>query len=653
MRPQAHYGRRRDFWATLVVLVFSMATLTRPPPSSIAPGQGSPAIEFTLTQVYGRDSSSIREASLSPDGRWIAFTREDGTTRRNIWILSTEGGEPVPLTTGRYFDDAAVWFPAGDRIAFRSTRTPIPAIMTVPFDTLTGRPTGPPRQVTLDQIYEHFDVSPDGRRIAYTASNGRGRILLRILPAVGGTARTLADGVLEPIWSPDGASIYAVIGDGRSPKRTLKRIFPDEGRVEEIFAWPGRIRIMWRGPNRSFVLRETPKPMEWEVANLSGHPVGRIDFPRGMNPMGISREGDRILCVRPTWSFPLMILPIEGGAARRLDVGHRYGEPLGWSPDGKRVLFETDLNGRAGLLYATVAGGPMPQVKLPEERLTDFTPVLSGDGNHLLYAVDEGGDGITVLKVYSIEDDRSWELSRSHTFVRGAQVEEVPTGAGGTIRRDGQDFLYFERHGVRDELYASPPRGPSRLLRTFLGKPPHSVAVNGERIAWVENSQSEAVLFLATAGEAGARRILIRQGMLDMPVWSPDGDKIACYHFDPSLSSRSDWDPAGRDLVVLELDPSGGIAGKPQAYSIPAGHWWSPRWHPDGRKILVVGIDGNIWLIPLERGARPVAITQDEPNGVWTFHLSPDGRSIAYPVSIQRGSSIWFLELEEPLANRF
>ena len=201
---------RFDLPFPLIAIVAAVAVCVWPPPASMASVPDSPTIEYTLTRVFGADSWSIRDASLSPDGRWIAFAEGDEITRLNLWIVSTEGGEPIPLTTGPYLDDSPVWFPSAERIAFRSNRTPIWAIMTLPLDTLTGRPTGPPRQVTLDRISANFDVSPDGKWIAYTVSNARGGSLLRILPAIGGTARTLADGVLGPMWSPDGKSIYYI-----------------------------------------------------------------------------------------------------------------------------------------------------------------------------------------------------------------------------------------------------------------------------------------------------------------------------------------------------------------------------------------------------------------------------------------------------------
>ena len=58
----------------------------------------------------------------------------------------------------------------------------------MPLNPLTGRPAGPLRQVTLDQILYTLDVSSDGKWIAYTAANGPGGSLPRILPAIGGIA---------------------------------------------------------------------------------------------------------------------------------------------------------------------------------------------------------------------------------------------------------------------------------------------------------------------------------------------------------------------------------------------------------------------------------------------------------------------------------
>lgn len=614
-----------------------LAGSTSVPPVS---EQETPAIEYTLTEVFGEESWTIHRTALSPNGRWIAFTEGDFQTRKSLWVVSTEGGQPIRLTKGPYLDDSPLWFPTSDRIAFRSTRPPAYSIMTLPVDPLTGRATGHPRQVTLDRPSAWFDVSPDGKWIAYTVFGTKGRHALRILPSNGGIARTIADpSGRVPMWSSDGRTIYYVLGRARSSEETLMRVRVEGGSPEVAFKWPGRIGIL-PGPNRDFVLRVSQQDREWEIATLEGHSLGRLPLPRGMAIADISKEGDQMLATQAEWVASLTILPVEGGPARQLTQGFAYDEPIGWSPDSKKVLFETALNGEALLFYAPADGGSMHEVKLPEDRLRDYQPVLSLDGKHVLYAIGEGGDELLTLKVYSIEEDWSWELSRRYVFTRG------PAGQIGP-QRDGQDFLFFEKREGLYELRASPPQGPSRRLKTF-DDIPGIMAVQGERIAYVENTKKEAFLYWTIAGESPVRRILTLEGMLDALAWSPDGKRIAAYHYDPTRAAKH-IEPGGRDLIVMEVTASGDLVGEPKAYAVPSGHWWGPRWLPDGRRILVVGNDGNLWLIPLDPGARPVDLTLDDPNSLWRYHLSPDGRTVAYPSERQRGSSIWLLKLREPL----
>ncbi len=613
-----------------------------------ASAQEVPSIEPTYTKVFGAQSTYIKNAALSPDGRWIAFTEGDDVDRTNLWVVSAEGGKPIRLTRGPYLDGSPVWFPTSDRIAFRSTRPPTWAIMTLPLDPLTGKPTGPPQQVTIERLTADFDVSPDGKWIAYTTSGPKG-LALRVLPATGGIARTVAEPAgLSPVWSSDGRNIYYVTGRADSSIRKLMRAPVEGGRPETMSTWADSIRLL---PNAELVLRRIrPRPGEprvLEIATMEGLSLGRLDLPEGMGVVEISRDGDEILAIMRDWVAPLTILPVKGGPGRRLNEAMAHDEPLGWSPDSKKVLFETELNGDTVMLFAPVDGGPMHQVKLPEPRMRAFRPVLSGDGNHLLYAADGEGRDTSTLKVYSLEEDWSWALTRSHTFVRGHMRI---SGVGGTEHRDGNHFLYFEKREGRYELYASPPRGPSRLLKAFAAdRLPKSTGVHGDRIAFTESQGRESSLLLATRGKAAVRRILKLNGMLDMVLWSPDGRWLAAYHFDRALSP-DDWESEGRNLLIVEVSSSGEATGEPRTFRVPPGHWWSPRWLPDSRGIVTVGVDGNVWLIPLDPSARPVALTQDDPNSVWRYSLSPDGRTIAYSSEMPTGSSIWRVQPGEAMA---
>ena len=121
--------------------------------------QDVPVIEPTYTRICGSDTLDIASPAMSPDGRWIAFGVLESMSRMNLWIVSSEGGAPIRLTHGEYFDEAPAWFPNSDRIAFRSAdRQAYWAIMTLSIDPQSGRPEGQPRTVTLEASTAYFDV---------------------------------------------------------------------------------------------------------------------------------------------------------------------------------------------------------------------------------------------------------------------------------------------------------------------------------------------------------------------------------------------------------------------------------------------------------------------------------------------------------------
>ena len=56
----------------------------------------------------------------SPDGRWIAFSREDAEFNADIWIIPAEGGEAVNITQNPDQDIRPVWSQDGRKLGFIS-----------------------------------------------------------------------------------------------------------------------------------------------------------------------------------------------------------------------------------------------------------------------------------------------------------------------------------------------------------------------------------------------------------------------------------------------------------------------------------------------------------------------------------------------------
>ena len=252
--------------------------------------------------TYGMHDAT--QPRWSPDGAFVSFVtfrpqphenedddqREDGLEKQQVFLLPTEGGEGRRLTEFREGIEAYVWWPDGSGVAVsapaprneaeRSWRRrrgennddgvvvygDIPS-WDVWFQPLDGKP----RRI-LDGIkgLDDFDISPDGRFIAYSTNHSgrvedqdRFEVILReietgeqrrVTSGRGGSEggpRFTADGryLLLSVWADPRRSmsrqdVLAIdLGDGASvPRLLLEEIDRD---VEEFAVMPdGRVAVL-------------------------------------------------------------------------------------------------------------------------------------------------------------------------------------------------------------------------------------------------------------------------------------------------------------------------------------------------------------------------------------------------------------------------
>lgn len=119
--------------------------------------QGGTAVRITShpgTEQY---------AKFSPDGEWIAFTGEyDGG--RDIYVIPASGGEPRRLTYHPADDEVVEWKPDGKAILFRSKRDLETRGYLVSIDGTF------PEMLPVDRL-RYGSFSPDGSQIAYNRNN--------------------------------------------------------------------------------------------------------------------------------------------------------------------------------------------------------------------------------------------------------------------------------------------------------------------------------------------------------------------------------------------------------------------------------------------------------------------------------------------------
>lgn len=114
----------------------------------------------------------VSDPQVSPDGRLIAYTITDTDYEANrrvtqIYLISSDGGEPRQLTNEKQSSTSPRWSPDGKRLAFISNRDGRTQIWTV---ELTDGAPGPPRKITNISTGADGPVwSPDGKWIAFTS----------------------------------------------------------------------------------------------------------------------------------------------------------------------------------------------------------------------------------------------------------------------------------------------------------------------------------------------------------------------------------------------------------------------------------------------------------------------------------------------------
>jgi len=157
----------------------------------------------------------------SPDNRYLAYCAERNGNF-DIYIIPSEGGEEIRLTTVEALDDGPEYDPSGQYIWFNSVRSGLMQVWRM-------KPDGSEQtQMTFDENSNAWfpHVSPDGTQVIYiTYRKGdlephehlaNKNVELRLMPAAGGEPKTVAtlfggQGTINvSSWAPDSKRVAFV-----------------------------------------------------------------------------------------------------------------------------------------------------------------------------------------------------------------------------------------------------------------------------------------------------------------------------------------------------------------------------------------------------------------------------------------------------------
>jgi tricorn protease len=369
------------------------------------------------------------------------------------------------------------------------------------------------------------------------------------------------------------------------------------------------------------------------------------------------------------------LIPSEGGVPKRLTWWIDTGSPserqgpnnlaLGWTPDGKRVLFRSrhlSWEDRAGRLFTVSAEGGFPeQVGVPEGGFATFSP----DGKKLFYnrifrdfrtwKRYRGGMtqnlwiyDLTANKLEKITEndntsrdpmwigdtlyfnsdrDRTFNLFSSDTSGKNVKkltqftdfdVRWASAGPGGIVfENGGYIYLYDIASGKNAKVSIQVP-SERRAVRAEFKKvndliEDASLSPEGKRIVFTARGD----LFSVPA-EKGNTRILAASSNSHErdAAWSPDGKWIAYVS-----------DQTGEDEIWRVPQDGKG----PQERLTTDGHCrlFGPAWSPDSKKIAFADKDLKVYVLDVAT-KKITQADQAKYGEVTGYKWSPDSRWLTY-----------------------
>jgi Tol biopolymer transport system component len=481
------------------------------------------------------------------------------------WIA--EGGSlagvPAPVVARRKNREKLAWAVAAVAVLAAALAT-LGYVRRAPVPPLTARfdIAAPEDLIAIDMPR----VSPDGRTIAFNATDasGKTRIWVRPLNALSARALEGTDGTTRPFWSPD-SRFLGFFAEGK-----LKKVDVTGGPPQKVCDAPSGADGSWS--SEGVILFD----------GITGDPIQRVS----------ATGGTSVVEVKPD--------------ASRKETQVAWPEFL---PDGHHFIYMANGQKPEDNMYRLGSlGSKESKPVAPAQTLITYAPP-----GYLLFVRDK-----TLVA-------QRFDLKSLKTVGEPAPVaEKIGTDAVGLARfsvsrngvlayrsgDSGNRLLWLDRSGKELETASGTAEN---------GNP--ALSRQGDRLAFqvADPRSGKLDVWVRDLVRGVSSRFTFSAGSNFCPLWSPDGSRIV-FTSETEGSSSLVEKPAsgqGEEKILLKSDEGRVIAsdwsrdGKYIAYSLRGKGGW------------------DILVLPTSGDGKPIPVLRTPFNELWPS-FSPDGRFIVY-----------------------
>ncbi len=553
--------------ASGVFMLWKVATSATNKAGDNAKATAKPPVASSLKLEKLTETGQSRQVAMSPDGKYIAYTRTSKQTQ-SIWLRHLATNSNVEIVPARDRVIGLTFANSGEFLYFVSgapdfvSGAPATALYRV---SLVG---GVPTKI-VDKLKNIVAISSDDRQIAFIRqvinSDGLRKDWLRIVTAEGTGERALFVGTYpnllhSPVWSPDEQAIICIAGnsDGGTQDMRIIEVSIANGISKELSAerFFNVSKMVWL-PQKSALLLAANKRLEdnrelWRVS-YPGMEINRIS--EGINfylDLSVAANADCAAASHTTLLSELWV-----GASREPKTLKRILQArtsFCWTADG-RLIFMSTASGNCDLWMIQADGSEQRQ--LTSNAAIDIEPCVTADNRYIVFLSNRTG-GYQVWRM-NIDGSNQIQLTRDDI------IKRCPT-----LSPDGQWVVYNTADNWQLWKVSIEGGDPLRLTDYYAS---HTAV-------------------------------------------SPDGKLIACV-------GKGE---ARRELIIIPF-----AGGQPLKHLPFAAETSRLQWTPDSRAVIYQGQRNLVQVLlkqPLDGGPTETIMDFEEDN-LFDFGYSLDGKLLA------------------------